>query len=95
MTKFGNIGNRLVPLEKPIRLKKSVQKKTNKEFKVYVRDNKGEIRKVLFGDPDRRLNWQFSKRRKSYCARSKPLSKGGDKLSPNFWSRKRWRCKND
>lgn len=77
-------------LEKPFRSKKG-----NKEMAVYVKNPKtGRINLVRFGDSKMRLNKQFTSRKKSYCARSKNLSKKEDKLSPNYWSRKRWECKN-
>lgn len=76
-------------LNKPIR-----EVKGSKEYKVYVRNPKtGRVNTVRFGDASSRLGVNNPKRRKSYCSRSKPLSRPGDKLSPNYWSRKRWKCK--
>lgn len=66
-----------------------------KEMQVYVYNPaKDKVTKIKFGDPDMRLRRNNPEAKAAYCARSKPLSKQGDKLSPNYWSRKRWRCRN-
>lgn len=81
---------RKVVLEKPIRTPGK-----SKEFKVYVKNPKtNNINVVRFGDKNLSLKSHIPARKKSYCARSKPLSKRGDKTSPNYWSRKRWQCRN-
>jgi len=80
---------KLVDIGKPFRLKSG----GSKEMGVYSICD-GEVKLIKFGSNKMRLNRQFPQRKKSYCARSKPLSEAGDKCSPNYWSRKRWKCKN-
>jgi len=79
-----------VELDKPFR-----SRKAGKEMAVYVMNQKtGRVNLIRFGDSGMRLNKQFPKRRNSYCARSKGIkSSKPSKLSPNYWSRKRWLCK--
>jgi len=80
---------RRIRLNHPIR-----EIKGNKEYKVYVLNKKtGKINIVRFGDRKLSLKSHIPKRKKSYCARSKGIkSSKPDKLSPNYWSRKRWKC---
>lgn len=65
-----------------------------KEMAVYVKNPKtGRINIVRFGSKDYRLNKQFINRKTSYCSRSGGIkSSKPNVLSPNYWSRKRWRC---
>lgn len=87
--RYGIYRGRKVPLEKPIREPKPYRK----EMKVYVMNPKtGQINLVRYGDADLVLKSHIPARKKSYCSRTKNLSKKGDKLSPNYWSRKRWGC---
>ena len=80
-----NYNGRIVELDKPFRSVKGVY---------VLKPNTGRVNLIRFGDKGMRLNKQFSKRRKTYCARSKGIkSSKPSKLSPNYWSRKRWLCK--
>jgi hypothetical protein len=60
-----------------------------KEYAVLAKSG-DQVRLVRFGDPNLPVRKNNAKAKKSYCARSKPL--GNNKLSANFWSRKRWEC---
>lgn len=56
---------------------------------------KGKIRIVRFGDPNLKIKSHIPKRRKLYCTRSAGIKSGKPKiLSPNYWSRKEWKCQN-
>lgn len=88
--KFGIYQGRKVPLEKPIRISEGKNK-----FKVYVFDEKtGKVKLIRFGARGYKIKKSIRKYKKSYCARSKPLSRAGDKLSKNYWSRLMWECEN-
>lgn len=76
--------------------------KLNKPFKtpdgpkkssVYVKNSKGNVVKVNFGDKSMSIKKDQPNRKKSYCARSKGIKGGGtDKTKANYWSRKAWDC---
>ena len=78
---------RKVTLNKPFRTPDAAKK-----FAVYVKNGKGNIVKVNFGDPNLSIKKNIPSRKKSYCDRSRNLSTPGDKTSPNYWSRKQWSC---
>ena len=71
-----------VPLGKPMQgdVKKS---------KVYVKNPKGNVVKVNFGDPDMTIKKNNPERRKSFRARHK-CDTAKDKLSRRYWSCKKW-----
>ena len=73
-----------VPLNKPM-------KGDVKKSKVYVDpDGDGKAQKVNFGDKNMSIKKNQPDRKRSYCARSKPL--GNDKTKANYWSRRAWDC---
>lgn len=73
-----------VPLNKPM-------KGDVKKSKVFVDpDGDGKAQKVNFGDKSMSIKKGNPDRKRSYCARSKPL--GNDKTKANYWSRKAWDC---
>jgi hypothetical protein len=74
-----------VPLNKPMAgdVKKS---------KVYVKNAKGNVVKVNFGDKTLSIKKHIPGRKKSYCARSGGQGNLTDKTSANYWSRKAWDC---
>jgi hypothetical protein len=77
-----------VPLNKIIRNKPG----SRKQYHVYVKAKKGgKVKKVQFGDVNMRLNQQFPKHRKSFCARHH-CDKPGSKERANYWSCKNWKC---
>ena len=63
-----------------------------KKFKVFVKNAKGKVIKVNFGDPNMSIKKDQPGRKKSYCARSGGIKGKNDKTSANFWSRKAWNC---
>jgi len=74
-----------VPLNKPMAgdVKKS---------KVYVKNSKGNVVKVNFGDKNLSIKKDQPARKKSYCARSSGQGNLTDKTSANYWSRRAWDC---
>lgn len=73
-----------VPLNKPM-------KGDVKKSKVFVDpDGDGKAQKVNFGDKTMSIKKNQPERKRSYCARSKPL--GNDKTKANYWSRRAWDC---
>lgn len=63
-----------------------------KKFKVFVKNAKGKVIKVNFGDPNMSIKKDQPDRKKSYCARSGGIKGKNDKTSANYWSRKAWNC---
>ena len=60
-----------------------------KKFKVYVKNNKGNVIKVNFGDPNMEIKRDNPERRKSFRARHK-CSDAKDRTTPKYWSCKMW-----
>jgi hypothetical protein len=60
-----------------------------KKFKVYVRNEKGNVIKVNFGDPNMEIKRDDPKRRKSFRARHK-CADAKDRTTPKYWSCKMW-----
>lgn len=75
---------REVTLNKPIRSKDGPKK-----FHVYVKNDKGNVIKVNFGDPDMEIKRDNPERRKSFRARHKCDQKK-DKTTAGYWSCKMW-----
>lgn len=76
---------RQVPLNKPM-------KGDVKKSKVYVRNEKGNVVKVNFGDKSLSIKKNNPARKKSYCARSSGQGNLNKKTSANYWSRRAWNC---
>jgi hypothetical protein len=76
------------PLNKPFRLPSGSKKK----FGVYVKNDKGNIVKVTFGDPNMSIKRDNPERRKSYRARH-GCDNPGPKYKANYWSCKMWSTK--
>jgi hypothetical protein len=72
-----------VTLNKPFRTPKGPKK-----FSVYVKNDKGNIVKVNFGDPNMEIKRDDADRRKSFRARH-----GCDKDPGPKWKAKYWSCK--
>ena len=70
------------PLGKP--MKGDVKKR-----KVYVKNKKGNVIKVNFGDPNMEIKRDDPERRKSFRARHK-CSDAKDRTTPKYWSCKMW-----
>ena len=73
---------RTVKLNKPMR-------GDVKKFKVYVKNEKGNVVKVNFGDPDMRIKKSNPARRKSFRARHN-CDNPGPKTKARYWSCKKW-----
>lgn len=76
---------RKVTLNKPFRTPDGPKK-----FAVYVKNNKGKIIIVRFGDPNLSIKRDDPNRRKSFRARHKCDQKK-DKTTPGYWSCYQWR----
>lgn len=76
---------REVPLNKPM-------KGDVKKSKVYVKNAKGNVVKVNFGDKNLSIKKNIPARKRSYCARSGGQGNLTDKTSANYWSRRAWKC---
>ncbi len=63
-----------------------------KKFSVYVKNDKGNIVKVNFGDPGLRIKDNIPGKRKNFRARHKCDSdpRAKDKTTPKFWSCRQW-----
>lgn len=75
---------RKVTLNKPFRTSDGPKK-----FSVYVKNEKGNIVKVNFGDPNMKIKKNIPERRKSFRARHK-CDQAKDKTTPRYWSCKMW-----
>ena len=60
-----------------------------KKFKVYVKNKKGNIIKVNFGDPNMEIKRDNPERRKSFRARHK-CAQAKDRTTPKYWSCRMW-----
>ena len=63
----------------------------SKKFKVYVKNEKGNVIKVRFGDPDMEIKRDDPERRKNFRKRHK-CNDPGPKTKPRFWSCFQWRA---
>ena len=59
------------------------------KFSVYVKNEKGNVVMVRFGDPDMTIKKDQPKRRKSFRARHK-CDTAKDKFSARYWSCEAW-----
>lgn len=73
-------------LNKPFRLPKGSKKK----FGVYVKNDKGNVVKVTFGDPNMEIKRDDPERRKSFRARHQCDTNPGPKYKARYWSCKQW-----
>lgn len=64
-----------------------------KKFSVYVKNDKGNVVKVNFGDPNMEIKRDDSERRKSFRARHN-CDNPGPKWKARYWSCKMWSSKN-
>jgi hypothetical protein len=63
-----------------------------KKFKVFVKNKKGKVVKVNFGDPNMEIKRDNPKRRKSFRARHK-CAQAKDRTTPKYWSCRMWSSK--
>lgn len=75
-------------LNKPFRTPKGPKK-----FSVYVKNEKGNIVKVNFGDPNMEIKRDDPSRRKSFRARHQCDTKPGPRWKAKYWSCKMWESK--
>jgi hypothetical protein len=78
----GEYDGRTVTLNKPT-------KGDTKKFKVYVKNDKGNVVKVEFGDPDMEIRRDNDEARKNFRARHNCADKK-DKTTAGYWSCKMW-----
>ena len=76
-----------VKLNDPIRTSEN----PNKKFKVYVKNEKGKVVVVRFGDPNMGINRDNAERRKSFRARHN-CADPGPKWKARYWSCYQWRA---
>ena len=77
-----------VKLNDPIRLPTGSKKK----FRVYVKNDKGNVVKVEFGDPNMEIKRDDPKRLKAYRSRMNCDTDPGPKWKANYWSCWQWRA---
>lgn len=87
-TEYAKEEKRKKTLNKPFRLPKG----SSKKFGVYVKNDKGNIVIVKFGDPNMEIKRDNPERRKAYRARHN-CSNPGPKWKANYWSCKMWSAK--
>lgn len=75
---------RKVQLGKPFRTPKGPKK-----FSVYVKNDKGNVVKVNFGDPNMKIKKNIPERRKSFRARHN-CDNPGPRWKARYWSCKAW-----
>ena len=75
-------------LNKPFRTPKGPKK-----FSVYVKNDKGNVVKVNFGDPNMEIKRDDPARRKSFRARHKCDTNPGPRWKAKYWSCKMWQSK--
>ena len=63
-----------------------------KKFAVYVKNDKGNVVKVTFGDPNLSIKRDNPKRKKAYRARHH-CDNPGPRWKANYWSCKNWSSK--
>ena len=61
----------------------------SKKFYVYVKNEKGNVVKVTFGDPNMRIKKNDPARRKSFRARHN-CDNPGPKTKARYWSCRKW-----
>jgi virulence-associated protein VagC len=76
---------RTVTLNKPVRSTDGPKK-----FHVYVKNDKGNIVKVNFGDPNMKIKKYIPARKKSFRARHQCDTDPGPKWKARYWSCKKW-----
>ena len=81
----GEYEGREVTLDKPFRTPDGPKK-----FSVYVKNDKGNIVKVNFGDPDMEIKRDNPDRRKAFRARHN-CDDPGPKWKARYWSCYQWR----
>ena len=81
---FSSAADKNKPLNKPFRTPKGPKK-----FSVYVKNDKGNVVKVNFGDPNMEIKRDDPKRRKAFRSRHN-CDNAGPKWKARYWSCKMW-----
>ena len=68
-----------------------IQRGGTKKFYVYVKNDKGNVVKVSFGDPNMEIKRDDPERRKSFRARHN-CDNPGPKWKARYWSCRQWRA---
>ena len=76
--------------KKKVKLGK-VQRGGSKKFYVHVKNDKGNVVKVSFGDPNMEIKRDDPERRKSFRARHN-CDNPGPRWKARYWSCKQWRA---
>ena len=84
---YDSQGEKKAPLNKPFRTPKGPKK-----FSVYVKNEKDNVVKVNFGDPNMEIKRDDPDRRKSFRARHN-CDNPGPKTKPRYWSCRMWESK--
>ena len=84
---YDSQGEKKAPLNKPFRTPKGPKK-----FSVYVKNEKGNVVKVNFGDPNMEIKRDDPDRRKSFRARHN-CDNPGPKTKARYWSCRMWESK--
>ena len=84
---LSEVGNENKKLNNPFRLPSGSKKK----FGVYVKNDKGNVVKVTFGDPNMEIKRDDPARRKAFRARHDCANKK-DKTTAGYWSCYQWRA---
>jgi len=84
ISKAAEYQGRKVQLGKPFRTPKGPKK-----FSVYVKNDKGNVVKVNFGDPNMKIKKNIPERRKSFRARHN-CDNPGPRWKARYWSCKAW-----
>lgn len=84
---------KIIAAEKPGKVKLNKPFRTPsgpKKFSVYVKNDKGNIVKVNFGDPNMQIRRDDPERRKSFRARHQCDTNPGPRWKARYWSCKFW-----
>jgi hypothetical protein len=81
-----------VTLNKPHRIGKGDPGYGKKKFYVYVKNDRGNIVRVMFGDPNMEIKRDNPQRRKNYRSRH-GCDNPGPKWKANYWSCRMWEAK--
>ena len=80
---------RKVRLNKPTRIRKGQPSYGKKKSQVFVKNSKGNVIRVTFGDPNMRIKKSSPARRKSFRARHR-CATAKDRTTARYWSCKAW-----
>jgi hypothetical protein len=82
-----------VTLNKPRRIGKGDPGYGKKKFYVYVKNDKGNVVRVMFGDPNMEIKRDSDNRRKNFRSRHSCDDNPGPKWKARYWSCRMWEKK--